>query len=105
MSLDPGLQPERTSLAWRRTGLAAATASTAMVRVAIVRDSPVVAALCAGLVVIALGALLEGSARSEARRRWFDDDGDLVGLSLVARATVASVVALAIAGIVLLATT
>lgn len=105
MSIDPGLQPERTSLAWRRTGLAAATASTAMVRVAIVRDSPMVAALCAGLVVVSLGALLEGSARSEARRRWFEDDSDLVGLSLVARATVGSVVALAVAGIVLLVTT
>jgi len=105
VSPDPGLQPERTSLAWRRTGLAAATASTAMVRVAIVRDSPMLAALCAGLVVVSVGALLEGSARGEERRRWFEDDDDLVGLSLVARATVASVVALAIAGIVLLATT
>ena len=105
MSVDPGLQPERTSLAWRRTGLAAATASTAMVRIAVVRDSPVVAALCAGLVVVSLAALLEGSARSEARRRWFEDDSDLVGLSLVARSTVASVIVLAVAGVVLLVTT
>ena len=105
MSVDPGLQPERTSLAWRRTGLAAATASTAMVRLAVVRDSPLVAGLCAGLVVISLGAMLEGSTRSEARRRWFEDDSDLAGLSLVARSTVASVVVLAAAGIVLLVTT
>ncbi len=104
MSLDPGLQPERTSLAWQRTGMAAATASTVMVRIAVVRDSPLVAALCAGLVVVSLGALLEGT-RSGARRRWFEDDSELVGLSLTARVTVASVVLMAIAGIVLLATT
>ena len=105
MSGDPGLQPERTSLAWRRTGLAAATASVAMVRVAIVRDAPLVAALCAGLVVISLGAFLEGSARSEDRRRWFEDEDARAGLSLVARATVVAVVTLALAGLLLLITT
>lgn len=105
MSADPGLQPERTSLAWRRTGLAAATASAAMVRVAVVRDAPLVAALCAGLVVVSLGALLEGSARGPSRRRWFEDDAELVGLTWVARATVAGVVLLASAGVVLLAIT
>jgi uncharacterized membrane protein YidH (DUF202 family) len=104
VSADPGLQPERTSLAWRRTGLAAATAAAAMVRVAVVRDAPLVAALCAGLLVVSLGAFLEGSARSTARRRWFEDDAQLVGLSLIARATVAAVVALAAAGALLVAT-
>jgi uncharacterized membrane protein YidH (DUF202 family) len=105
VSGDPGLQPERTSLAWRRTGLAAATASAAMVRVAVIRDAPLVAALCAGLVVVSLGALLEGSARGASRRRWFEDDDDLVGLSMVARASVAGVVLLAVAGLLLLAIT
>lgn len=103
MSADPGLQPERTSLAWRRTGLAAATASAAMVRVAVVRDAPLVAALCAGLVVVSLGALLEGSARGSSRRRWYEDVDELVGLSLVARSSVAGVVVLALAGLVLVA--
>jgi hypothetical protein len=101
VSGDPGLQPERTSLAWRRTGLAAATATAAMLRVAVVRDVPMVAALCAGVFVISLGALLEGSARGAARRRWFEDDARLVGMSLVARATVAAVTALAAAGVLL----
>jgi uncharacterized membrane protein YidH (DUF202 family) len=105
VSPDPGLQPERTSLAWQRTGMAAATAATVMVRIAVVRDSPLVAALCAGLVVVSLGALLEGSVRSGARRRWFEDDNDLVGLSPVARVMVATVVAIAAAGLLLLATT
>jgi len=105
VSGDPGLQPERTSLAWRRTGLAAATAAAAMVRISVLRDAPLVAALCAGLVVVSLGAFLEGSARSADRRRWFEDDDDHRGLSLIARATVAAVVTLGVAGIVLVATT
>lgn len=105
MSGDPGLQPERTSLAWRRTGLAAATATAAMVRVAVLRDAPLVAALCAGVFVISLGAFLEGSAHSGARRRWFEDDAQLAGLSLIARATVVAVATLAAAGILLVVTT
>lgn len=105
MSGDTGLQPERTSLAWRRTGLAAATAAAAMVRVSVLRDAPLIAALCAGLVVISLGAFLEGSVRSADRRRWFEDDADHRGLSLIARATVAAVVTLGGAGIVLVVTT
>jgi len=102
VSPDPGLQPERTSLAWRRTGLAAATASAAMVRIAVVRDAPLVAALCAGLAVVSLGALMEGSAGGASRRRWFEDDDELSGLSLAARASVAGVVVLALAGLLLL---
>ena len=76
-----------------------------MVRIAIVRDAPLIAALCAGLVVVSLGAFLEGSARSADRRRWFEDDEDHRGLSLIARATVAAVIALGLAGIGLVATT
>lgn len=105
VSWDPGLQPERTSLAWRRTGLAAATAAAVMVRVAVVRDAPLVAALCVGLLVVSLGAFLEGSTRSTARRRWFEDAAQLVGLSLIARATVGAVTALAAAGVLLVVTT
>ncbi len=105
VSGDPGLQPERTSLAWRRTGLAAATAAAAMVRIAVLRDAPLIAALCAGLVVVSLGAFLEGSARSADRRRWFEDDEDLRGLSLIARASVVAVTTLGVSGIVLVVTT
>jgi uncharacterized membrane protein YidH (DUF202 family) len=105
VSGDPGLQPERTSLAWRRTGLAATVATLAMVRVAIVRDAPLIAALCAGLAVVGIAALVEGSDRHGARRRWFEDDRALVGLSRVARATVVAVAGLAAAGLVLVAIT
>jgi uncharacterized membrane protein YidH (DUF202 family) len=101
VSGDPGLQPERTSLAWRRTGLAATAATLAMARIAIVRDAPLIAALCAGLAVVALGAFLEGSQRHSGRRRWFEDDEAVIGLSTLARATVGTVAALASAGLVL----
>lgn len=76
-----------------------------MVRIAILREAPLIAALCAGLVVVSLGAFLEGSTRSVDRRRWFEDDEDHRGLSLIARATVAAVTTLGVAGIVLVVTT
>lgn len=36
---DRGLQPERTALAWQRTGLSAAVAAVLLVRTGIVQDS------------------------------------------------------------------
>lgn len=105
MSGDPGLQPERTSLAWRRTGLAATTATLVLARVAVARDLPVVAAACIALAVVAVGALVEGSQRHAARRGAFDDERALVASPLLERATVAVVVALAAMGLVLVLAT
>jgi uncharacterized membrane protein YidH (DUF202 family) len=96
-----GLQPERTSLAWRRTGLAAATASIAMVRVALLRDSPVLAALCAGVAIVSVSAFLEGSSRASGRRQRFDAADPTSHLPLAARAAVSTTVALGIAGLAL----
>jgi uncharacterized membrane protein YidH (DUF202 family) len=95
---DPGLQPERTSLAWRRTGLAAVTASLVLARIAVLRDARAIAAVCAGVAIIGLAASVEGSVRHGARRRWFEQEraGDL---SPVAVGAVVSVVALAAAGL------
>jgi hypothetical protein len=63
---DPGLQPERTALAWRRTGLAVAIGAAAGVRVlAPVLEPGAVAVGVLGLTLA--GLLLVGSTR-RARR-------------------------------------
>jgi uncharacterized membrane protein YidH (DUF202 family) len=106
---DPGLQPERTTLAWQRTALAATTSALVLVRVAVTRDAPAVTALAAALAVVAVAVMLEGSVRHDPRRRSFDaadadgDDhaGGARGLPSAARGTVGVTVALAVAGLAL----
>jgi uncharacterized membrane protein YidH (DUF202 family) len=101
VNADPGLQPERTSLAWARTGLSSTAAALVLARVAVLRDAPALAALCACMAVVAVGAAIEGTHHNAARRRRFEGEADARGLSSVARAAVAVVVALAAAGTVL----
>jgi uncharacterized membrane protein YidH (DUF202 family) len=105
VSADPGLQPERTSLAWARTGLSSTGAALVLARVAVARDAPAIAALCACMAVVAVGATLEGTQRNAARRQRFEGWAETRGLSPVARAAVAVVVALAAAGTVLMLAT
>ncbi|MDJ1134400.1 DUF202 domain-containing protein [Streptomyces iconiensis] len=63
---DPGAQPERTRLAWRRTTLTCAVAVALAVRVAVVRGTAV-AVLAAALGALAWLALLLGAHRRIGR--------------------------------------
>lgn len=63
---DPGLQPERTALAWRRTAIAAAAAALVVLRVAIVHDAwP--AAAGAFLALVIAGETIRQSSAAYAR--------------------------------------
>lgn len=99
----PGLQPERTSLAWQRTGLAGATAAMVMLRLAVGEGSPVAAILAGAMLLIALASLVQGSLGHGPRRRGFDAAEPVRGLPAVARATTVGIVLLAGAGLVLVA--
>lgn len=61
---DPGLQPERTALAWQRTGLALATGALAGLRILPSLLGPVAFAPAAGGLVIAIAVVVL------ARRRY-----------------------------------
>lgn len=98
----PGLQAERTGLAWSRTGLSASAAALALARLASVRDAPLLAVV--GLVAAAgaLAAFVEGSLRHERRRRWLDEPTLERGVPLIAMTLLAVVVGLALTGLALL---
>lgn len=53
---DPGLQPERTSMAWGRTSLAFMVAAAVLLRMT-PHYGPAVACVAGGLLVVALGIL------------------------------------------------
>jgi len=75
---DPGLQPERTALAWRRTGLAAAVGAIAGTRVLV--PTLGAGALVVGLLGLTLAALLVLGSTRRARRAkaCLLQDGNLV---------------------------
>lgn len=66
---DRGLQPERTALAWQRTGLSAAVVAVLLLRTGVVQDSPweIAGGACAAAVVL-LSALVTRSVPVERTR-------------------------------------
>ena len=67
---DPGLQPERTELAWRRTALAIAIGSLLSLRVfpLVLPDGSAGWGLVPGVLGVGTAALLWGAARRRQRR-------------------------------------
>lgn len=63
---DPGLQPERTALAWRRTAFSAAVVAALVLRKGIVDGSPVAVSGAACISVVLVAAAL----RSRTTRPW-----------------------------------
>lgn len=99
---DPGLQPERTALAWRRTGLAVVVGSVLAAR--LLGEAVGVAAVALGVAGVGVGMLLLLSAGRRARRTGTSlrDNGDLsAGPGAAPLAVVAATGALA--GVVALA--
>lgn len=102
---DEGLQPERTTLAWGRTGVAATTGAVVTARVAIARGSLLIAAVAGVVALSALAGLITTSAGHAGRREWFHRQWPRRGLPVVARVTVVSTIALCVIGVVLVAGT
>lgn len=63
---DPGVQPERTALAWHRTALAMLVNGALLVRAAAEARSPLVWAVAVLVVLAALGLFAVGWLRSRA---------------------------------------
>lgn len=99
---DPGLQPERTALAWRRTALALAVGSLAVGRLLQARLGGAAWLLAVVGVALGLGLLLAARRRAAAIDRALRADRDFragPGAALPATVTVVAVL-VGVAGLV-----
>jgi uncharacterized membrane protein YidH (DUF202 family) len=92
MARDPGLQPERTRLAWQRTGVAAVVVGAGAALAAARRETPAV------LLLAALACAVAGTATAVGTRTPLDVPYRRLVLGAVATG------AIALAGVVLAAT-
>ncbi|MEJ3403706.1 DUF202 domain-containing protein [Rathayibacter sp. YIM 133350] len=99
---DPGLQPERTRLAWTRTALALVLNAVLVVRSGIVHDLPVFTVIGAGLIVAAAAEIAIGVRRAralaEAGRVAVDGTAVLFTTGIAMVAAVAGVASILLAG-------
>ncbi|MFF2372551.1 DUF202 domain-containing protein [Agromyces sp. NPDC058110] len=94
---DPGLQPERTALAWSRTGLAIAVNAVLALRDGLSSDQPALSA--AGVVLFVLAAV--AIAHGAVRRRQLDARREVVPPSpAVMLGVTATVLLAAVVGII-----
>jgi uncharacterized membrane protein YidH (DUF202 family) len=63
----PGLQPERTELAWRRTGIAETVTALALARIAAAHDEPLAAVGALLAVVLGLASFVASHQRYHRR--------------------------------------
>jgi len=103
VSPPPGVQNERTSLAWVRTALGLAGCALLAGRLAVVRDSPWAVGAAVAAAMLAVGVLGWSHDRyRRARRRMADQRSvDFAAPALVLTATVCAVGALALLLIIL----
>jgi uncharacterized membrane protein YidH (DUF202 family) len=95
--LDPGLQAERTLLAWQRTCLSVAAGGALLVHVSVDRLGP--AGLVAGVLCLALAAFayLASIHRYRSVHRGLDGSGRVDDVGIVGALVAAAVVTLNIA--------
>lgn len=90
---DPGVQNERTCLAWSRTGLALATCAALEVKLALLRQPgwAIGAALAAAVLAVAVSGWAQDRYRRAARRLHADQAVAVAGPALLLSTVIAMV--------------